>query len=50
MADYFYMMALELVAIVHALLTDPQHGNLRLCKPANIAKLPGLLRRKDDGA
>jgi hypothetical protein len=49
MTDYVYMMALELVAIVHALLTDPQHGR-RLCKPANIAKLPDLLRRKDDGA
>jgi hypothetical protein len=38
MTDYVYMMVLELVAIVHALLTDPQHGR-RLCKPANIAKL-----------
>ena len=35
MTDYVYMMVLELVAIVHALLTDPQHGR-RLCKPADV--------------
>jgi hypothetical protein len=45
MADYLYMMVLELVPIVDALLTDPQHGR-QLCKSANIAKLPELLRRK----
>jgi hypothetical protein len=33
MTDYYvYMMVLELVAIAHAVLTDPQHGR-RLCKP-----------------
>ena len=46
MADYVYMMVLELVPIVHALLTDPQYGR-RLCKPVNIAKLPELLRKLD---
>jgi hypothetical protein len=29
------MMVLELVAIAHAVLTDPQHGR-RLCKPAGV--------------
>jgi hypothetical protein len=36
MTDYYvYMMVLELVAIAHAVLTDPQHGR-RLCKPADV--------------
>ena len=36
MTDYYvYMMVLELVAIAHAVLTDPQHGR-RLYKPAGV--------------
>ena len=36
MTDYYvYMMVLELVAIAHAVLTDPQHGR-RLCKPGGV--------------
>ena len=36
MTDYYvYMMVLELVAIAHAVVTDPQDSR-RLCKPGGV--------------